>query len=287
MKLLIIDCHAVGHYMKHGLYSLDYQGIKTGIVYGFLKKLLSLGKITQPDTVIFAWDSRDSNRKKIYPEYKFKRYKEKTSKEKYVDSETFKQFEKLRSDILPYIGFSNNFIVDGLEADDIIASIVMNNIDTEQITIASSDNDLYQLLYSNVRMYRLHQADFYNQCSFYKEFDIEFDLWASVKSISGCSGDGVPGVDGVGDTTAIKYLKGKLKSTTKSFKDIQSYLGSDKYEINSRLVTLPFVGTPHFKIIKDEHLSLGNFLNICHRNDFRSFTKVGVPEQWCSYFNFR
>ena len=56
--------------------------------------------------------------------------------------------------------------------------------------------------------------------------------WHKVKAIAGCSSDNVKGVAGVGEITAIKYLKGELKKESKAHQNI-----INKLEIGNEVIT--------------------------------------------------
>ena len=58
MKLLIIDSHYLCHSAYHTVGVLEHKGIPTGVIYGFLNQLYSIGKKLRPDEIIFAWDSK-------------------------------------------------------------------------------------------------------------------------------------------------------------------------------------------------------------------------------------
>ena len=72
-----------------------------------------------------------------------------------------------------------------------------------------------------------------------------------MKAIAGCSTDNVLGVKGVGEKTAIEYLRGKLVKG-KRYDDIGSKEGWKIFVANISLVKLPMQGTNYFKLEKDE-----------------------------------
>ena len=119
----------------------------------------------------------------------------------------FDQFKQLRKRILPRIGFNNNHLQTGYEADDLIAKYVKDN--AEELVIASADNDLLQLLYF-ADFLNLSKNKLITSKSFFSEYGILPAQWGMVKQIAGCSSDNVKGIQGVGEITAIKYLKGEL-----------------------------------------------------------------------------
>jgi 5'-3' exonuclease len=159
------------------------------------------------------------------------------------------QIFALRDDYLPDAGFKNVFWSDGFEADDVIASICQSN-PGESFVIISEDKDMYQLLSSKVSIYHPRQEQIVTPQVFTEKYGINPEQWAAVKGLCGCDSDNVDGVRGVGEKTAIRYLRGELKTSLKSYKAI---LESQKIiDRNLKLVVLPFVGCPKFEIQRDE-----------------------------------
>ena len=119
MITLLIDCHYLGHqarYTHKGLKSKE--GKPTGVLFGFLSRVLSLCFLFETNDVIFCWDSSKSIRKIRYDWYK---KKPPLSPEDMNDlQEAREQFTILRKRILPAIGFKNNIMYPGREADDVM-----------------------------------------------------------------------------------------------------------------------------------------------------------------------
>lgn len=79
---------------------------------------------------------------------------------------------------------------------------------------------------------------------------------------SNCKTDTVPGVVGVGEKTAVKYLQRKLSVTSKRYKDITHFEGQNIIARNRDLVVLPLKHTPSFSL-KPNNFSLENFRKLC------------------------
>lgn len=278
---LIIDCHAICHALKHTIGDLSYEEQKVGVVFGFLKKLLSLSKEFNSNSFIFCWDSKKSYRRDIYPDYK--KRKPISSDELNFERFAFKQFVELRIKTLPLFGFKNNFIQTGLEADDIIAVITQNYV--KQFIIVSGDNDLYQLLSDSVSIYQPKKKKYITQESFAKEFDISSTDWAKVKQIAGCRSDTVEGIAGVAEKTAIKFLTGKLGTKTKVYDRIIN--GQYIINRNEALVRLPFINTKIPKISETEMFYVSNLIKVVDRYGFNSFLSTEVMNDWIVNFKMR
>lgn len=252
-KFLLLDCNYLCHRVKHSMAGLNYGGTPTGVIYGFLRYLPALQDLFRTSHFVFCWDSKTSKRKEIFPEYKANRHTKELSKEEAVFENAFKyQMIKLRRQYLPMIGFRNIFVQKGYESDDIIASICASLNGYDEAVIVSCDKDLYQLIQSNISFYDVRPNKILTTQGFKKQHDIIPFYWSLVKTLAGCSTDNVPGIKGVGEKTAVKYLKGELKKSTKAHQAIESKQGQEIYERNYNLVRLPFKGTKIFKLKPDK-----------------------------------
>jgi len=253
-KWLLLDAPYLCHRAKYSTGGLSFENTPTGIIYGFLKTVSHFQEFFNTPYVAFCWDSKFSKRKEIFPAYKANRkdkYKDMNKKEIKLEKEFRWQMKMLRRKYLPAIGYKNIFVQKGYEADDIIASICLNLSMLDEAVIISSDQDLYQLINSYTSLYNPAKGKVLTLQGFKKKYGIEPYLWREVKIIAGCATDGVPGVNGVGEKTAIKYLKKELKESTKAYKNITSKIRSNLQRRNNKLISLPFKGTKQFKLRKD------------------------------------
>ncbi len=250
-KILILDSDALCWTVFTRIANPSKDKIKKEIIAGFLHLLVEAQKYARADYVVFAWDSPRNYRKDIYPEYKIKRSnkrKEASDTEKTLHKVRIQQFKMIRDFVLPELGFCNVFLSHGFEGDDIIASVVKSN-PTAEIVMYARDNDVFQLINSRVIAYDWIARKTYNQISFKEKYGIEPELWGRVKSIAGCPGDEVPGVSGIGYNRAIQYITGKMKPTSKYYKDIKN--SEETINLTRRLVVLPFENTPKYSLQKD------------------------------------
>ena len=251
-KYLLLDCDYLAHRAKYVFGDLSDGGSATGVVYGFLKDILTLRERFDTDKFIFCWDSGWSKRAEIYPEYKQNRKKKEFTKEEQEFDNAFRdQINALRFVYLPKIGYHNIFFQEGYEGDDIIAMACKSLLcDLEEAVIVSADHDLYQLIHRHITCFNPRTREHMTLGGFKRKHNIHPRDWAKVKAIAGCSSDNVAGIEGVGDVTALKYLKKELKTTTKAYQNIQD--GWDDIVLrNKPLVKLPFKGTKSIRFEKD------------------------------------
>jgi len=243
--------------------------------------MLSLSKTFDTNKFIFAWDSKRSFRKDIYPEYKTR--KSRPPDEIVFEKFAFKQFIELRTQTIPEFGFKNSFIQTGLEADDIIAAITKNY--DQEFVIISGDGDLYQLLDVHVDMYSPKKKKIYTLKHFKDEYQITPEQWITVKQVAGCRSDTVAGINGVGEKRAIQYIKGTLKEKTKGYQNIIA--GQDIINRNEALVKLPFEGTKVPQLVNSETFYLARFFEITDKYGFRSMQQINQMEEWERQFEMR
>jgi DNA polymerase-1 len=272
MNLLLIDGHYIGYQAKHTMGSaLSFGGAGTGVIYGFLRRVIDLSRSLNARCVYTLWDDRPTARQALFPGYKAKRHSQMTPEEMVEMEETWRQFDILRDNILPRIGIPV-YWSKGLEADDLIAALVSDNgylPASYKFFIISSDHDLYQLLtfpqvtigsFPVPRKGKPYEEKYMDGELFQAEFGIHPSEWVKVKSIAGCPGDEVPGVPGVGEKTAIKFLRGLLKPDSKAMRSIQE--NAPIIVRNRALVELPFPTTPP-QPIKPFKLDLEELRKVC------------------------
>lgn len=140
--------------------------------------------LRKPDHILFTWDSRKNLRRERYPLYK-NRNKDRTAEEIEEWRIAYAQYTLLRRKILPMIGFNNQFWQKGYEADDIMSKFVQEHSDEYQMTLVTSDEDMYQTL-NHCRIYKLTTNKFYSYKDLFTEYQINPNKWKDVKAIAGC-----------------------------------------------------------------------------------------------------
>lgn len=230
---------------------LSHEDIETGVPFGVLRDIHTFIRDFQTPHVVFCFDYGKPIRSDALPGYKANRSQENDPNKQEQRRRVRRQMELLRTDYLPSIGFCNLCYEFGYEADDMIASAVAAvRRRKERAVIVSSDHDLYQLLSPDVILWKASSQENYTHCAFQTEFGIEPEQWVDVKAIAGCKSDNVPGIPGVGEITAAKFLAGLLKPTSQAYKKIVA--GNATWQLNREIVRLPYSGTPEVSLYQDE-----------------------------------
>jgi DNA polymerase-1 len=268
---LVIDCSYLCYKAFYvGSRDLSYEEKTTGVMFSFLMQVFKLARTFDTRSFVFCWDSGKRYRRRIYPEYKMKR-QELTEQEKEEKKVLYSQVNELRVKVLPRMGFRNNFIETGHEADDLIAQIVMDN---GGCVVVSGDKDLYQLL-DRCDLY-LSNGRRFTMDDFVDLYGIIPPKWVLAKAMGGCDSDEVPGIQGVGDpakstsSKALSYLRGELTSGV-VFDRIESDEGQEVIRRNLKLVGLPFSGRCKRKLDFDEVFAFADWIDLFNRYGFRSF----------------
>lgn len=280
-KPLAIDCSQLIHASHSVMSELTYEEKHTGVVYGFFSKIFKLAHEFITNKFIFCWDSKKRWRQLDYPDYKADRdekRKEQTWEEKENISIMFQQAATIRYKILPKLGFKNNFILTGLEADDLMAYCVEQ---LPGITLVTNDSDMFQLL-SNCEIYRSIKNDRLSENDFIEQYNIAPKQWIDVLCISGTHNN-VKGIEGAGIKKAIAYLKGTLPDG-KIKKRIEE--GKDIIKRNRKLIELPYV-KGELDIDFDEQFGLDNWHNFFRDYGFNSFLKKDNFNQLKREFNLQ
>lgn len=238
---LVLDCDYLSYRAFYTKGNLSFEGGGTGVIYGILQDITKLQRDHLTNNIIFCFDQGKSRRCEIFPGYKAKRHeKERTEEEQIAHKDMKVQVGKLRWEILKELGYKNIFSQAGYEADDIIAQVVDIVPKRDYITIISVDHDLYQLLSDRVIMYNPYRLEATDEHTIYEKFGVHPSDWPEVKAIAGCNTDNIPGVVGAGESTAAKYVSGRLGRKSKVYQKIQE--SKELIARNLKLVKLPFPG---------------------------------------------
>ena len=214
--LIVIDANSVIHRAFHALPALSTKkGEMMGAVYGFLLVFLRAIKEFQPDFVISAFDTAK-------PTFRHKKYKEYKAKRPPMPEELKVQMPKAKEALLAFgVPVLEK---EGFEADDIIGTISRlfpkkQALPKLKTIILSGDLDLLQLVDEQTRVYLLRKGVkdivLYDKELVKERFQgLTPHQILDYKALRGDPSDGIPGVTGIGEKTAIELLLkfGSLKN---------------------------------------------------------------------------
>lgn len=187
---------AMGHYFP------NEKGIPTNAVQGFARHTMTATSIFKPTHLAVCWDmGAHTFRNDLYDGYKANRPK--------PAAELLPQFDMTR-ELSELIGWKN-YGVSGMEADDLIGSMVTKWDGKADITIVTGDKDLLQLLRPGVQIAFMKKGfsvyDMYTYNRFIEEYGISPAQFVEKKAFTGDTSDGYSGVRGIGPKTALTLIK--------------------------------------------------------------------------------
>jgi len=279
---LIIDCANVGWAGSYAFSYMLHNEEHVGVLYNILYQILKFTEVLYPDYVLFAWDSMKSRRKLLYPLYKQKDEIDMSEEKMIMKQQTEHQLDLLRYEILPEMGFKNHFYKTGFEADDVMASLVIQ-YDFELAVIMSNDNDMYQCIKDNVYVYNHKESALITADEFFDMYRMMPGSWAKIKTLAGCNSDKVPGVPGIKETRAIQYLLGELPRNGVAYQNILRALNTKEYMRDAKLVTLPLQQL-NFDI-QNDCIDFKKFVTVCKNYGLSRLIRMQEQNKWKILFN--
>jgi len=195
----------------------DVDGNPVNAVHGFLDFAYHLLSTEKPELIAFAFDEslKTSHRKEIYPQYKANRLK--------APESLRRQFQYCR-ELLRAFGIHESASFH-YEADDLIGSWAKSLRKEEiSVNIITADKDLAQLIYENDHWWEYERGQKLDSKAITKRFKAKPRQIADQLAIAGDKSDNIPGVPGIGMSTAGKLLRkfDNLENLFASIPDISS-----------------------------------------------------------------
>ena len=204
-KLLLLDGHSLAYRAFYALPVENFStttGQPTNAVYGFTSMLVNLLREEQPTHVAVAFDvSRRSFRTERFPDYKATRSS---------SPPEFKGQVELIKQLVQALGIAT-VEVEGFEADDLIATLATQgtaaNFDVE---IVSGDRDTFQLVDGSTTVLypRKGVSDLARMTpeAIEDKYGLTPTQYPDFAALRGDPSDNLPGIPGVGEKTAVKWL---------------------------------------------------------------------------------
>jgi DNA polymerase-1 len=205
-RCLLIDGNNI---VFRAFYAFQRQRLKTrdgkptGAIFGFTRMLLKMISERKPDLIAVAFDTtRDTFRRKLYPEYKAKR--------KPVPEELLEQIPVTHK-IVETLGITLLKSSD-YEADDLIGSVSKQLKNAYDIEIVTGDRDLLQLIDDGkvtVELCRkgISETQLVDAQAFIAEYGFEPENIVELKALMGDSSDNIPGVKGIGEKKGMALIQ--------------------------------------------------------------------------------
>ena len=238
-KLFLIDAYALifrAYYAFIKNPVVNSKGFETSAILGFFNSIFDIKRREKPEYLSVVFDKGGStDRSAIYSEYKSNRS---ATPEVILDS-------------VPYIYSILNGLgittldLEGYEADDIIGTVAKNaEKNGFEVYMVTPDKDFAQLVTENIFLYK--PARFGNGIEIMgiDEVNKKFEIDSPIKVIDylgmmGDSVDNIPGIPGVGDKTAKKFIKdyGSIEGLYENTHELKGKL-KEKVQENHNLAML-------------------------------------------------
>ena len=235
-RLFLLDAYALifrGYYAFIKNPRINSKGMNTSAIMGFMNSLLDVIKREKPDHLAVCFDKGGSQeRTEMFTEYKANRDE---TPEAIVIAVPYIQ-KILEAMHIPVV------VKEGFEADDIIGTLAKQaekeNYNTFMVT---PDKDFAQLVSENIFMYRPARMgngiEIWGVPEVQEKFEVERpEQVIDYLGMMGDSVDNIPGLPGVGDKTAKKFLKefGSMENLLDNLDQVQGKL-KEKIEANKDL----------------------------------------------------
>ncbi len=223
----------------HALPSLTSgDGAPTGAVFGVANMVRRLIEQYQPERLAVIFDAPGKTfRHENFADYKANRPP--------MPPELREQLEPL-FELIDALGVTR-VSVEGVEADDVIATLVREARENDSgVLISSGDKDLAQLVGGDIVLEDSMQNKRYDPEAVAEKFGVPPELVGDLLALTGDTSDNIPGVEKVGPKTAAKWLKqyGSLEAVIEHADEIGGKIGEnlrnalDQLPISRKLVTL-------------------------------------------------
>ena len=203
---LLIDGHSQAYRAFFGVKTplTTARGEPTTAVFGFFRKLFSVLREYDPEGVAVAFDKGNTWRHEEFSDYKATR----DSMPDDMRSQMGRIEQVLNALRIPIVALEN------FEADDVLGALARQAAsEGHDVLILSGDRDMFQLVADRVKIlytsggpspatipYGVTEvADRYG--------GMDPEQFLEMKALVGDSSDNIPGVPGVGEKTAIRFLK--------------------------------------------------------------------------------
>ena len=226
-NLFLLDAYALiyrGYYAFIKNPRINSKGTDTSAILGFMNSLFEIIRTQNPDYLAVAFDKGGSiTRSEMFQEYKSNR--DKTPEPILVAIPYIKEIlEGMKIPILEKEGF---------EADDIIGTVAKDAEENNfKVYMVTPDKDFAQLVSDNIFLCKParmgNSMEIWGVDEVKDKFEVESpDQVIDYLGMMGDSVDNIPGLPGVGDKTAKKFIKqyGSLENLLQNAHEVTGKLG--------------------------------------------------------------
>ena len=235
-RLFLLDAYALifrGYYALIKNPRINSKGMDTSAILGFTNSLLDVIRREKPDHLAVAFDKNGSDlRNDLFPEYKSNR-QETPEAIKIAVPYIHKILEAMHIPIIEKAGY---------EADDLIGTLSKQaEKEGYQTFMVTPDKDFAQLVSENIFMYKPSRMgngiEIWGIPEVQEKFEVDYpEQVIDYLGMMGDAVDNIPGLPGVGDKTAKKFLKqyGSMENLFENTHELKGKM-KEKVEANKEL----------------------------------------------------
>lgn len=231
-KAILIDGNSILFRMFYGIRGMaSTKGVPTNAIYGFVKLLQQIQNEMRPDYLAVAFDLPEPTfRHKKYDAYKAGR--DKMPEELITQLDLMKKL--LAAMQVPVL------TLPGYEADDIVGTVskqFAHKTEPVLAQIITGDRDSFQLVEDNIHILYTttrsgSQFEEIDPAAIDEKYGIAPIELIQVKALMGDNSDNIPGIKGIGEKTALKFVK-KYKTVDGLYEHIDELKGKQKERVEA------------------------------------------------------
>ena len=222
-RLFLLDAYALifrGYYALIRNPIINSKGQDTSAIFGFVNSLFDVIRREKPDHLAVCFDKDGSTeRTALFEDYKANRD---------VTPDAIKEAVPIIQEILKAMNIPS-IEVSGWEADDVIGTLAKQAEKLDyQVFMVTPDKDFAQLVSENIFMYRPARmgngVEIWGVPEVQKRFGVERpEQVIDYLGMMGDASDNIPGLPGVGDKTARKFIAqyGSLENLLENTDDLR------------------------------------------------------------------
>jgi DNA polymerase-1 len=224
--LMLLDGNSLAYRAFYALPAENFKtqgGLTTNAVYGFTAMLINLLRDEQPTHIAAAFDvSRQTFRVEKYPEYKAGRS---------ATPDEFRGQIDITKEVLVALGITV-LAEPGFEADDIIATLATQAEDDDyRVLVVTGDRDALQLVSPDVTVLYprkgVSELTRFTPEAVVDKYGLTPQQYPDFAALRGDPSDNLPGIPGVGEKTATKWIAeyGSLQTLVDKVDEVKGKVG--------------------------------------------------------------
>ncbi|MFH1208887.1 MAG: DNA polymerase I [Candidatus Omnitrophota bacterium] len=228
-KLFLVDGNSFCYRAFYAIPNLtNSKGEPTNAIYGFVTMVRRLMEEQRPNYVAMCFDRKE-------PTFRHEQYKEYKAHRKPMPEELVKQIEPIKE----FCRISNMTIFEkaGYEADDVIGTLArQGKKEGYQVFIITGDKDAFQLVDEQIKILQPHKENLVYDAEKVRErfSGLGPDKVVDILALMGDASDNIPGVPGIGEKTAIKFIQefGSVNGLLERLEEVSSEKQRQKIQEN-------------------------------------------------------